>query len=74
MLISGINNLGNVTLLRDGERLEGSGDRGWSTLKGKASKSRQKNSPHSSSLGRKAGAAFAKAPYWQFRSHLATVT
>ena len=27
MLISGINNLGNVTLLRDGERLESSGDR-----------------------------------------------
>ena len=33
---------------------------------------RQKMSPRSSSLGRKAGGAFAKAPFWQFRSHLAT--
>ena len=33
---------------------------------------RQNFSPRSSSLGRKAGRAFAKAPFWQFRSHLAT--
>ena len=34
--------------------------------------SRQKNSPHSSSLGRKSRAAFANSAIWQFRSHLAT--
>ena len=35
-------------------------------------RTKQKISPRSSSLGRKAGGAFAKAPFWQFRSHLAT--
>ena len=34
--------------------------------------SRQKNSPRSSSLGRKSRTAFAKSAIWQFRSQMAT--
>ena len=36
------------------------------------SSTRQKNSPHSSSLGRKSRAAFANSAIWQFRSQMAT--